>query len=324
MRSRGLWCLLAAGSCVLALTAGLWAQTKPQTLPKGAGAIGKGPDALILPGYEDVPRPPAFTAKTRAENAELEKIVDNYTPQPAFLGQTRAPKPARTAAYEVQTVAEGLTHPWSFSFLPDGRFLVSEISKGMRIVDKDGRKGEFISGLPIDFSKRAQQLLDSIPDKDFARNRVIYFLYRVPPKEAGDIGTREEDFPVHYPQIEMLGRARLSADDTRLTDVQMLLNTQGIEGRVIQAPDSTLFVDSGPLAGRGILTRNWTQSQLPGSLMGKVLHINNDGIGSQRQSVCGPRRYTPGNLGLRCQGCAKHGLRSSRPAVDGRKRPNGR
>jgi aldose sugar dehydrogenase len=137
--------------------------------------------------------------------------------------------------------------------------------------------GTHISGLPIDFTKRAQQLLDSIPDKDFARNRVIYFLYRVPPPEAGDVGAREEDFPLHYPQIEMVARGRLSVDDTRLTDVQVLLNTQGIEGRMIQAPDGTLFVDSGPLAGRGILSRNWTQSQLPGSLMGKVLRINTDG-----------------------------------------------
>ena len=46
---------------------------------------------------------------------------------------------------------------------------------------------------------------------------------------------------------------------------------------MIQAPDGTLFIDSGPLAGRGMLSRNWTQSQLPGSLMGKVLRINTDG-----------------------------------------------
>ena len=204
-------------------------------------------------------------------------IVDNYTPQPAWVGQTRAPKPARIVAYDVETAAEGISSPWSFSFLPDGRILLSETSKGLRIVEKNGRLGEHISGLPIDFSKRAQQLLDVIPDRDFARNRVIYFLYRVPPKEAGDIGTSEEDSPVHYPQIEMVGRGQLSADEKRLTDVKMLLNTQGIEGRMIQAPDGTLFIDSGPLAGRGMLSRNWTQSQLPGSLMGKVLHINADG-----------------------------------------------
>ena len=278
MPDRRPWHVLAAGSCVVMLTlGGLWAQSKPQTLPTGAGAIGKGPDALTPPGYEDVPRPPAFTAKTRSEVAEMAKIVDNYTPQPAWAGQTRAPKPARIAEYEVETVAEGLANPWSLSFLPDGRMLVSETSRGLRIVEKNGRLGAHISGLPIDFSKRAQQLLDSIPDKDFARNRVIYFLYRVPPPEAGDVGAREEDFPLHYPQIEMVARGRLSVDDTRLTDVQVLLNTQGIEGRMIQAPDGTLFVDSGPLAGRGILSRNWTQSQLPGSLMGKVLRINTDG-----------------------------------------------
>jgi glucose/arabinose dehydrogenase len=278
MRDRGSWRWPAAGLCVLGLTvAGVWAQNTPQVLPIGAGAIGKGPDAITLPGYEDAPRPPAFTAETRAESARQAALVDYYTPQPAWAGQTRAPKPARIAEFEVETVAEGLHRPWSFSVLSDGRFLVSETSRGLRIVEKDGRLGELITGLPIDFSKRAQQLLDSIPDKDFDQNRVIYFLYRVPPPEAGDIGTREEDFPVHYPQIQMAGRGRLSADERTLTDVEELLNAQGIEGRMIQAPDGTLFIDSGPLAGRAILSRNWTQSQLPGSLMGKVLRINPDG-----------------------------------------------
>jgi glucose/arabinose dehydrogenase len=277
MRDRGMWRLLAGGTCVLALTVAMWAQAKPQTLPAGAGAIGMGPDALVLPGYEDVPRPPAFTEKIRAEARQQEEFVDNYTPQPAWAGQTRAPKPVKIAAYEVQTAAEGLFSPWSFSFLPDGRMLVSEMNKGLRIVGKDGRPGEYISGLPLDFTKRAQQLLDSFPDKDFTRTRTIFFLYRVPPKEAGDVGRREEDFPIHYPQIEMAARGRLSEDEKSLTDVKVLLNTQGIEGRMIQAPDGSLFIDSGPLAGRGIMSRNWTQSQLPGSLMGKVLHINNDG-----------------------------------------------
>ena len=269
---------LPAGLFVIGMGAvGVLALGQVQTLPAGAGAIGKGPDALTLRGYEDVPRPPAFNDKKRAETAEQEKAVDNYTPQPAWAGQTRAPKPAKIAAYEVQTAAEGLFSPWGFSFLPDGRILVSETGKGLRLLDKNGRGGEYIAGLPIDFSKRGQQLLDAIPDKDFTNSRVIYFLYRVPPPEAGDIGRREEDFPIHYPQIEMVGRGRLLPDDKSLTDVKVLLNTQGIEGRMIQAPDGTLFIDSGPLAGRGILSRNWTQSQLPGSLMGKVLHINSDG-----------------------------------------------
>src|SRR6187399_2834025 len=114
--------LFAIGACVaLALGVhGLSAQTKIQTLPPGAGAIGKGPDAIVLPGYEDVPRPPAFTDKTRALAREQEEAVDNYTPQPAWAGQTRAPKPPKIASYEVQTAVQGLFSPWSFAFLPDG------------------------------------------------------------------------------------------------------------------------------------------------------------------------------------------------------------
>ena len=133
MRNRTALTWLPAGLFVIAMGAvGVWAQSQVQTLPAGAGAIGKGPDALTLRGYEDVPRPPAFNDKKRAETAEQEKAVDNYTPQPAWAGQTRAPKPAKIAAYEVQTAAEGLFSPWGFSFLPDGRILVSETGKGLR------------------------------------------------------------------------------------------------------------------------------------------------------------------------------------------------
>src|ERR1700687_669617 len=140
MRNRKLWSCLAAGSLVLALTVtGIWAQVRIHTLSIGAGALGKGPTAIVLPGYEDAPRPPAFDAKMRALVAELDKAVDTYTPQPAWAGQTRAPKPVGIAASEVETFAEGLTNPWSLNFLPDGRVLVSETRGGLRIIDKKGR-----------------------------------------------------------------------------------------------------------------------------------------------------------------------------------------
>ena len=212
----------ATGACLTLALAGhaLIAQTKVQKLPVGAGAIGKGPDAIVLPGYEDVPRPPAFNDAIRALAKQQEAAIDNYTPQPAFAGQTRAPKPSKVIPYSVDVFAEGIANPWSIAFLPDGRLLVSEMNKGLRLLDRNGKPLWYISGLPIDFSKRAQQLLDIVPDKDFARTRVLFFLYRVPPKEAGDIGAREEDFPIHYPQIEMVGRGQLSADDKSLSDVR--------------------------------------------------------------------------------------------------------
>lgn len=276
MRAWLTWrCRVAAW--LLCMVGAVWAQSLQQ-LPVGAGALGKGPTAIVLPGYEDAPRPPAFTAETRQEVLRQSTLFDDHTPQPAFIGQTRAPKPAVTAAYRIETAAEGLERPWSLAFLPDGRMLISEYARGLRIVERDGTLSAPITrGLPIDFGKRAEQLLDSIPDRDFATNRIIYFLYRVPPPEAGDIGEREEDFPVHYPQIQMAARGRLADDERSLVDVEVLLNAQGIEGRMIQASDGKLFIDVGPLAGRGILVRDWTQPQLPGSLMGKVLRINPDG-----------------------------------------------
>jgi glucose/arabinose dehydrogenase len=272
------WQRIVVVACLLAALSSVTAQTPVQKLPVGAGALGKGPDAIVLPGYEDAPRPPAFDEQKRREVVEQSTFVDDHTPQPAFLGQTRAPKPAQPSQYRLEIAAEGLDRPWSLAFLPDGRMLVSETARGLRIVERNGTLGEPITaGLPIDFSNRGQQLLDAIPDRDFARNRTLYLLYRTPPPSAGDIGASEDDFPIHYPQIEMAARATLAANERRLTDVKVLLNVQGIEGRMLQGPDGKLYITSGPLAGRGILTRNWQQSQLPGSLMGKVLRIDTDG-----------------------------------------------
>ena len=82
---------LAAGSVVLTLTVGgVWAQVQIQTLPIGAGAIGKGPTAVVLPGYEDTPRPPAFDAKMRAALPHLDAAVRPEKPS-QVLGCHRLP-----------------------------------------------------------------------------------------------------------------------------------------------------------------------------------------------------------------------------------------
>ena len=171
-RRRGYLVIATAACIALALAAhGLIAQTKVQKLPVGAGAIGKGPDAIVLPGYEDVPRPPAFTDAVRKIAREQEQAIDNYTPQPAFAGQTRAPKPSKIVPYSVEVFGEPIANPWSIAFLPDGRLLVSEMNKGLKLLDKNGKSLWYIGGLPLDFTKRAQQLLDVVPDKDaYAHN----------------------------------------------------------------------------------------------------------------------------------------------------------
>lgn len=74
-------------------------------------------------GLRAAPRPPAQAAGIPPGESAA---PDGYAPVPAWLGQTRAPRPAKTFEYSVETVAEGLAGGFSFNFLPDGRMIVAE------------------------------------------------------------------------------------------------------------------------------------------------------------------------------------------------------
>src|SRR5262249_34261833 len=80
--------------------------------------------AAAAPGCRGTPRansvraapaPPVIKITPEAGSA----APDGYAPIPEWLGQTRAPRPAKTAEYRVETVAEGLTGAFCFTFLPD-------------------------------------------------------------------------------------------------------------------------------------------------------------------------------------------------------------
>src|SRR5687767_15697834 len=86
-------------------------------------------------GLRAAPRPPALVGGTPAGESAA---PDGYAPIPAWLGQTRAPRPAKTAEYSVETFAEGLAGGFSFNFLPDGRMLVAERAGRIKLVGKDG------------------------------------------------------------------------------------------------------------------------------------------------------------------------------------------
>jgi glucose/arabinose dehydrogenase len=214
-----------------------------------------------------IPRPPA-----QPPPATDSAAADGYAPIPEWAGQTRAPKPAKTAAFDVETFATGLAGAFSFHFLPDGRMLLSERPGRMRIVGKDGKLSDPIAGLPKTmFAGGGQGLFEVTPDREFAKNRVIYLTYTVLP------GEKTPDPPQRSPGILTVASARLSADDTRLEDVKVLLNGEGTGGRLIQAGDGTLLITSAIPEGRGITSTDWPQPQHLDSNMGKVLRINTDG-----------------------------------------------
>src|SRR4051812_28785142 len=79
-----------------------------------------GESVMIAQTIRPVARPPApAPGPPRPEDGSA--APDGYAPVPAWPGQTRAPKPERSASFTVDTVASGLTGAMSFAFLPDGR-----------------------------------------------------------------------------------------------------------------------------------------------------------------------------------------------------------
>jgi glucose/arabinose dehydrogenase/catechol-2,3-dioxygenase len=77
----------------------------------------------------------------------------------------------------VVPVASGLSHPWSFVFLPDGDILITERPGRLRIVRKGVLDSQPIAGLPTVRAAVLGGLLDVALHPKFAENKVIYLSY---------------------------------------------------------------------------------------------------------------------------------------------------
>jgi len=231
------------------------------------GVCGVALSAVVAAQTKTVPRPPAQPAGQQPPGESA--APDGYQPVPQWLGQTRASVPAKTETFTVETFAQGVNGA-TIQFLPDGRILLAEKNGRIRIVGKDGKISEPLAGMPADMFTAGQSVFSAQPDRGFATNRTIYFTYAVLPAGA-DAAKQRSPAHVH------VASAKISADDKRLEGVKDLLDAEGTGGRVIQANDGTLIVETTVPAGLGIISSDWMQPQQTDSLMGKVLRINADG-----------------------------------------------
>ncbi|NUS61831.1 MAG: PQQ-dependent sugar dehydrogenase [Lysobacter sp.] len=93
-----------------------------------------------------------------------------------------------SSAMRVDTVAQGLEHPWSVALLPDGSFLVTERPGRLRHVSADGKLSPPIAGVPTVFAEGQGGLLDVVLAPDYATSKQIWLSY-AEPADDGTAGT---------------------------------------------------------------------------------------------------------------------------------------
>jgi aldose sugar dehydrogenase len=160
------------------------------------------------------------------------------------------------------TVADGLDHPWSIAFLPDGEFLVTERSGKLLHIKPDGKKTD-ISGMPEVHSRGQAGLFDVATAPDFISSGIIYLSYA----GSGPGGNNTE-----------LVRAKVSLDEMLLMEKQVIFRASPkvsgnnhYGGRILFAPDGALFLT----LGDRFEYRN--EAQNTSNHLGAIVRLNPDG-----------------------------------------------
>ncbi len=195
-------------------------------------------------------------------------------PTPAFEGQTKAPAPAVASAFNEKVIATNLNLPRSLVALPDGNLIVTEGSGTVRILSPEGALSEPLPGMPDILSVNGRSMNDFIIDANFAENRRVYFTYVAPaPGQKGGARTAQERTDAQTAgvpfQVDQVARAQLSADNSRIENVEVIGEIPG--RRLRSAGDGTLYITTMAFNQTSALAQDMQ------SLGGKVLRINSDG-----------------------------------------------
>jgi len=234
------------------------------TLAPGAGAWSQTPPAAA-PSY-----PPgadyAGVYGSHAENARVSALCganrnakDGYVAKPLRPDQTRAPIVTSKQAFDVQVVAT-LDRSVGLAVLPDGSMLISQRAGGLRLVSPKGVVSAPLKGTPEVSGVMGTSNTGPVLDRDFARNRTLYYGYTAAPPAKGQ------------PFAGRIMKARLSADGTALEDAKTIFEQPWLTPRrLVQARDGTLLIASGEVASGGPNPQSMTDPR------GKILRIDADG-----------------------------------------------
>ena len=187
-----------------------------------------------------------------------------------LTGLILAANPA-LGGYQLQTVAEGLNHPWCLAFLPDSELLVTERNGALRSIRDGALAAQPIAGVPEVYARGQGGLFDVAPHPNFAANRLLYLTYAH--------GTRREN-------ATRIARARFNGK--ALEDLQVLFTVAPLKsgsyhfgGRLLFLPDGTMLLTTGD----GMSYRE--QAQKLDSLLGKTLRLTDEGAAPEDNPFAG-------------------------------------
>ncbi|GGC89318.1 PQQ-dependent sugar dehydrogenase [Vreelandella lutescens] len=166
------------------------------------------------------------------------------------------------SAYQIDTVAEGLEHPWALAFLPDGRMLVTERPGRLRLLSAQGETlVESLGGVPAVFASGQSGLFDVLLSPQFEQDQQLYLSYAC--------GTASANHAC-------LARATLG--DNRLEQVEEIFRVHPAKsgdahfgGRLAWLADDTLIMT----LGDGFDNREAAQRTT--SHIGGIVRLNADG-----------------------------------------------
>jgi len=137
--------------------------------------------------------------------------------------------------FELETVASGLKHPWSLTFLPDGDALVTERAGRLRLIDDGKLQDSPIGNVPKVAAQGQGGLLDVVLHPDFETNRQLVISYAHRTSEG--VTTR-------------VSKAKL--EDNALRDREVIfealprsLTTRHFAGRMVFDDDNNLYIAVG-------------------------------------------------------------------------------
>ncbi len=167
--------------------------------------------------------------------------------------------PTGAVPIRTEVVASGLEVPWGLLFLSPDRFLVTERSGQIRLVENGQLQPEPVATIPA-VDRGEGGLLDIEAHPDFERNRQFY-LY-VTTHAGGSTTNRVERW-----QLSEDGR-RARRDRTIVDNIPVAQFHNG--GRLRFGPDGMLYIGTGD-------ARDPNLSQDPESLAGKILRVTPEG-----------------------------------------------